>query len=175
MNRILTIFAAIVLSAMLTACNQAPAPTANTSGNHDADVQALRDTEAKWNQDFAAKDATKLANYYADDAVLLVPGSTPAAGKAAIQKVTESLVADPALSLHFKASKVEVASSGDLGYTQGSYLMTMTDPATKKPMNDHGSYVTTYRKQPDGSWKAVADIVTSEVPMAPVAPTKMKH
>ena len=57
----------------------------------------------------------------------------------------------------------------------GTYTMTMTDSKTKKVMNDHGSYVTDYRKQPDGSWKAVADIVTSEVPMAPAAPMKMKH
>jgi hypothetical protein len=31
-------------------------------------------------------------------------------------------------------------------------------------MNDHGSYVTVYRKLADGSWKAISDISTSEVP-----------
>jgi hypothetical protein len=44
----------------------------------------------------------------------------------------------------------------------------VTDPQTKQIVNDHGSYVTTYRKQPDGTWKAIADIATSEVP--PPAP-----
>ena len=29
--------------------------------------------------------------------------------------------------------------------------------------NDHGSYVTAYPKQPDGSWKALAEIATSEM------------
>jgi hypothetical protein len=48
--------------------------------------------------------------------------------------------------------------------------MAMTDPQRKQVINDHGSYVTTYRKQPDGAWKAVADIATSEVP--PPAPQK---
>jgi ketosteroid isomerase-like protein len=67
-----------------------------------------------------------------------------------------------------------VAGSGDLAYSRGTYTMTMTDPKTKKPVTDHGSYVTDYRKQPDGSWKAVADIVTSEVPMAPAGPMKKK-
>ena len=76
--------------------------------------------------------------------------------------------------LNFQATKVDVASSGDLAYTRGAYTMTATDPATKKPMNDHGSYVTTYRKQADGSWKAVMDIATSEVPVMPAAPMK-KH
>jgi ketosteroid isomerase-like protein len=79
------------------------------------------------------------------------------------------MVSDPALSLKFQSSKVEVAKSGDVAYTQGSYTMVMTDPQTKQVINDHGSYVTTYRKQPDGTWKAVADIATSEVP-PPVPP-----
>ena len=77
------------------------------------------------------------------------------------------MLADPAVSLTFQSSKVDVAKSGDLGYTQGSYKLTVTDPTTHKPINDHGSYVTTFRKQADGSWKAEADIATSEVPPMP--------
>jgi ketosteroid isomerase-like protein len=57
-----------------------------------------------------------------------------------------------------------VAKSGDLAYTQGVYTLTVTDPQTRQIVNDHGTYVTTYRKQPDRTWKAVADIATSEVP-----------
>jgi uncharacterized protein (TIGR02246 family) len=176
MNRILTICSALMLAATLTACNQSPAPAANaTASNHDADVQAIRDTEKQWNQDFVAKDAAKLAAHYSDDAILMTPGMDAMSGRDAIQKGVQGLVADPALSLKFEATKVDVASSGDLGYTRGTYTMTMTDPKSKKVINDHGSYVTDYRKQADGSWKAVADIVTSEVPMPPAAPMKMKH
>jgi uncharacterized protein (TIGR02246 family) len=177
MNRMLTFCAATMLAAGLTACNQAPAPTANAgASNHDADVQAIRDNEKQWNQDFVGKDPAKLAGYYADDAVLMTPGAEPASGKAAIQKRVEELVKDPAMSLQFQSATVDVASSGDLGYSRGSYTMTMTDPKTKKPINDHGSYVTEYRKQADGSWKAIADVVVSEVPMMPpAAAMKMKH
>lgn len=177
MNRILTFCAATMLGASLTACNQAPAPTANaTTSNHDADVQAIRDNEKQWNQDFAAKDVSKLTGHYAEDAVLMTPGMDPALGKAAIQKRVEDLVKDPAMALQFQSVTVDVASSGDLGYSRGTYTMTITDPKTKKPINDHGSYVTDYRKQADGSWKAVADVVVSEVPMTPpAAAMKMKH
>ena len=77
------------------------------------------------------------------------------------------MVADKALTLKFKAANVVVSTAGDLAYTQGDYTMTMTDPATHKVLNDHGSYVTTYRKQADGAWKAVADIATSAVPPGP--------
>ncbi len=142
---------------------------------HDADVKALEDLETQWNQDWASKDAAKIAGYYADDAVIVTPGAPPLAGKDAIQKGMAQFVSDPALALHFHASKVDVAKSGELGYTEGSYTMAMTDPATKQVINDHGSYVTTYRKQADGSWKAVADIASSEVPPPAPAPPAKKH
>jgi len=104
----------------------------------------------------------------------MVPGLAAASGKDEIQKMLQGMVSDPALDLKFEASKIEVANSGDLGYTRGTYTVTMTYSQTKKPIHDHGSYVTTYRKQADGSWKAVADIATSELPITAPAPMK-KH
>ena len=132
----------------------------------------MKDNDTQWNQDFVSKDAEKLLAHYADDAVLMGSGMPSSSGKDAIRKTLKDMVADPALSLKFQSSKVEVAKGGDVAYTQGSYTMTMTDPNSKQVINDHGSYVTTYRKQPDGSWKAVADIASSEVP--PPAPPAAK-
>jgi uncharacterized protein (TIGR02246 family) len=167
MKQFSTLCSMTVIALMMVACNQ-PVDT------HDADVQAIKDNETQWNQDFASKDSDKIAAHYADDAVLMVPGTASTTGKDAIRNSLKQMVADPALSLKFQASKVDVAKSGDVAYTQGSYTMTVTDPTTKQVIHDHGSYVTTYRKQPDGTWKAVADIATSEVPppVPPAAPSK---
>jgi uncharacterized protein (TIGR02246 family) len=151
-----------VLALLLAGCSSTPPDT------READAKALKDLEAQWNREYASKDAAKVAAHYADDAVLMSPGMPASSGKDAISKTLMEMVSDPALSLKFQSSKVEVSKSGDLGYTQGSYTLTMTDPASKKVISDHGSYVTTYRKQADGSWKAVADIASSEVP--PPAP-----
>jgi len=156
----------------MAACNQAPQPAAAAPDTHDPDVKAINDNEAQWNSDWAAKDADKIAAHYADDAVLMAPGMEPMKGSAAIKGGLKEMLADKALSLKFKASMVDVSKSGELGYTQGDYQMTMTDPATHKVVNDHGTYVTTYRKQADGSWKAVADIASSSVPPGPPAKKK---
>ena len=54
MNRILTLCAATFLTVGAAACNKAPAPAADagtSASNHDADVKAIRDTEAQWNHD----------------------------------------------------------------------------------------------------------------------------
>jgi len=168
-KRYFVLYAATAIALMATACNQMPE-------THDADVKAIQDNEVQWNQDYASKDVDKITAHYTDDAVLMAPGMSATAGKDAIRNLGKHLFSDPAMSLKFHASRVEVAKSGDLAYTQGSYTMTMTDPQTKQVMNDHGSYVTTYRKQQDGTWKAVADIATSEVPPpAPPATQMMKQ
>jgi uncharacterized protein (TIGR02246 family) len=137
---------------------------------HDADVKAIQANETQWVQDWQAKDSSKIMAHYADDAVLIVPASPAVTGKDAISKSLAGMLADPALSLKFQAAKTDVAKSGDLAYTQGSYTLTMTDPQSKQVINDHGNYVTTYRKEADGTWKAVTDIVSSDVPPPAPAP-----
>ena len=133
-------------------------------GNH-AVMQALKDNDAQWNRDFQSKNVDKLLAHYAADAVLMAPGMPASKGKDAIRKVLAEMVGDAGLMLEFVPERVDVSKSGDMAFTQGSYKMSMTDPGSKQVIHDHGSYVTTYRKEPDGSWKAVADIATSEMPM----------
>jgi uncharacterized protein (TIGR02246 family) len=166
MKRFATLCAGTAMALTMAACNQTP-------DTHDADVKAIQDNEAQWTADWAAKDADKIAAHYADDAILIVPGSPATSGKAAIAASLKGMVVDPALSLKFHADKVEVAKSGDIGYTKGAYTLTLTDPQTKQVINDHGSYVTTYLKQPDGTWKAVVDIASSEVPPPAPPPSHM--
>ena len=160
MKRSLFAICTVGLLALVTSCAQAP----QSADTHEADIQALKDNEAHWNKDYQAKDLEKIVSHYADDAVLIAPGTQPSNGKEAIHSALKEMVADNALSLSFQAERVDVAKSGDVAYTQGAYTLTMTDPATKKPINDKGSYVTVYKKQADGFWKAVSDIASSATP-----------
>ena len=150
-----------VMCAVLAALIMTPGYGA-TAASRDADAQSLNANEMQWNQEYAAKDLDKIMAHYSDDASVMAPGMPSAAGKKAIRQLLKGMLEDPALSLKFHATKVEVSKSGDMAFTQGSYTMTMTDPSSKKIITDHGSYVTTYRKLANGSWKAVADIATSE-------------
>jgi len=165
MNRsLLTVCVAASAMLMATGCNQA-------RNTHDADVQAITELENQWNQAYAAKDTEKIVANYDDNAVLMVPGAAASVGKDAIRTAIKQMISDPAMTLKFQASKVDTSTSGDMGYTHGSYTLTLTDPESKRLINDHGSYVTVYRKEPDGSWKAVSDIASSAVPPPPSSPT----
>lgn len=59
---------------------------------------------------------------------------------------------------------VDVAQSGDLGYTTGPWTMLQNDRAQAS-----GEYVTLWRKQFDGQWKYVIDMSIERIGVAPVA------
>jgi len=135
-------------------------------------VQSLKDNETQWNADFAAKDAAKVAAHYADDATFLIAGEKPTVGKDAIGAELKGMMSDPAFSLVLHTEKAIAAASGDIGFTQGSYALTLTNPMDKSVIHDNGSYITTYRKAGDGTWKAVSDAPITSTPPAPPPPAK---
>jgi uncharacterized protein (TIGR02246 family) len=161
--------ATAVVCCTVIACNQAPAPAPDT---HDADVKAITDLETQEQANWATKDAEKILSFYADDAVLVAGAGDALHGKDAMRAALKQMVADPALALTFHSDHADVAKSGDLGYSVGTYQMTITDSGTHKPVQDHGNYLTTFRKQADGSWKATEDFAVSAVPPAPPAKHK---
>ena len=153
----------VFIGAALTACNNGKfPPTAPVDTGSIA--AAIKAEEAQWVKDFEAKDVDKVSAHYAQDATLMLPGSPAVTGMAEIKKVMAGMIADPKLALTFSSQKAEVAQSGDLAYTRGTYSLTMTNPKTKQPETQTGSYVTSFKKQADGSWKAEDDIVTPGLP-----------
>ena len=156
--------AAFALAVIVAGCNQAPPPPAPDT--HDADVKAIRDLDAATGQ--AAKDLDKISAFYAEDASLFDPDAPVVNGAAAIKAAWKSMLEDKNSSFSFASDKVDVAKSGDLGYSQGTMTYTFTDPKTKKVFTIKGKYVTVYKKQSDGGWKAVADIGNEDAPPVPV-------
>ena len=155
---------AIVAASLALAACQGEAPKADT-GAIQAQLQA---NEAQWNRAYAERNAEALAGMYADDAALANPGEQLVRGKEAIRKATAAFAGDPNLKVTFEANRIQVAQSGELAYTRGRYVMTMTNPETGKPETGTGHYLTVWQKQADGSWKAVEDFITPGPPL-PVA------
>jgi uncharacterized protein (TIGR02246 family) len=153
----------VAAAVILEGCAQTPVPHDPMAGR-EAAVKAIRDLEAAWVKDANSRDAEKWVAYYADDASVLQANYPVTKGKDAIRTALKQMVTDPALALNFHADVVEVSASADMAYTQGSYEMTTTDPGTKKPVTEKGKYLTVYRKQADGSWKAVEDTQNPDGP-----------
>ena len=88
--------------------------------------------------------------FIADDAVLLQSNTIPIIGADAILFIAN--MNDANFELTWNPLGGEVASSGELGYTYGTFFL-KKDTTTMQ----QGSYVTIWKKQPDGKWKFVLE------------------
>jgi ketosteroid isomerase-like protein len=98
--------------------------------------------------------------YMANEATLLPNRAEPVTGKQAIGELLAPLAND---TLMWQPRQAEVSRSGELGYTWGKYELRGKDDAGKEIVS-HGKYCTIWRKQPDGSWKAILDIGNQSPP-----------
>lgn len=135
----------------------------------EAERSAIRNADAEWSRQVAAQGAEGYVAGAADT-IIVMPANEPAvSGKDAARQWAAKLMATPGFSLSWQPTNAEVASSGDLGYTTGTYELKMQPGGAL--VDDHGKYTTVWKKQADGQWKVVVDIFNSDVPLpAPPPP-----
>ncbi|MCU0245868.1 MAG: DUF4440 domain-containing protein [Bryobacter sp.] len=114
-----------------------------------ADCRHLIDADLAFARETAARGVEGWMNWFAPNASILVPGAGPVRGKEQLRPRFEKMFAQPGFKLSWKPESAEC--SGDLGYTLGRSEREVTGPdgIAKK---SQGSYVTIWRKQPDGRW-----------------------
>ena len=168
MKRQLVIAICLALLTFALACQQQTPPDTRA-----ADESAIKEWDAQWSKAASAKDVDKTVSYYADDAIVLPPNSKSETSKEAIRKIWKDMLTAPGFSGGWKATKVEVARSGELATVSGTYEFTMND-ASGKPATDRGKFVEVVKKQADGGWKCVTDIWNSDLPLPAPAPAKKK-
>ena len=91
--------------------------------------------------------------YLADDGVLLRPNSYPVVGKKAIEEL-HAKSSDSTFTLTWKPLFADVSSSGDMGYTYGTWEV-KAKTGDDKP--SYGTYTTFWKKDKNGKWKFVLD------------------
>jgi ketosteroid isomerase-like protein len=127
----------------------------------EAERAALRAADQAWSQ--STTDLELFMSYFAEDAVSAIPDAEPAQGKKAIRTLWSGLFRTPGFSLKWTSTRVDVAENGTLGYVAGTFELTLQDSGGKTHTRT-GKYQTVWRKQPDGQWKAVADLAALDSP-----------
>jgi uncharacterized protein (TIGR02246 family) len=117
----------------------------------------IRKLDADWEMAVNARDAAKVASFYADDAYGLANHRPLAVGKKAIALEWQRVLATPDLRLHWQPIHIGVSRSRDVAYDVGSYTLSMTDP-TGKAVNVTGKYVVVWKKATDSRWRIAVDI-----------------
>ncbi len=146
----------VVLALVVTAScapKAAPVDPVDTA----ALAQALTQLDDDWSQAAATKDAAAVGAFYAADAVAYPPGEPVALGQPAAQGVWAAYFADSTFSISWKTDRAEVAKSGELGFTAGTYEDSYRGPDGAMVL-EKGKYLCVWAKQSDGSWKAVHDM-----------------
>jgi uncharacterized protein (TIGR02246 family) len=162
MNKSLLIAAFALLTLTFTSCS----PT--TASDPTAEENAIRALDEQWSAAAGRNDLDGTVAFYSDDAVLLPPNAPLIQGKKAIRDAWAGLIG-PNVSLSWKATKIEVAKSGELAYLYGTYQDSVKDPKGGPPINDNGKILEIWKKQPDGKWKCIVDTYSSDLPI-PAAP-----
>jgi ketosteroid isomerase-like protein len=95
--------------------------------------------------------------HFAADSAVLMRGNKLIQGKDSIRAYFEkNRSSDEKTTLIWKPDFVNVSASGDLGYTYGKYVYTVTD-SLGKTTNYNGIFHTVWKKQADGNWRFVWD------------------
>jgi len=167
MNRTFALLGAATLALVASGCGK----QAGGASDPTTVQNAIKADEKKWNEDFKGKNLEGLLSHYSDDAYSAV-GGPPASGSTEIRKAYSDALADHYFSVDFASDKMDV--SGDLAYSRGHFTEKHEDPKTLKIVTTSGSYLTVYKKQPDGSWKAVEDFATPDPTTAKSEPVVVK-
>jgi ketosteroid isomerase-like protein len=155
MNPVQWLFIAVAAVAAGAGCRPAV--------NVEDERAALMAADREWAQ--TTKEPEKFVSYFADGASIYPPAMPIVTGGEAIRKTFGEMSKAPGFALSWTPTKAEVGTSGELGYTSGTYQMSMGG-ATEK-----GKYVTVWRKQADGTWKVAEDIFNADEAPKPPAGT----
>jgi ketosteroid isomerase-like protein len=151
---------AAILATVVAFSVLVPASSALAAGM-DAPAKALAKLDDDWAKAAATRDADRVASFYAEDAIAYPPNEPAAIGRLAAKKVWAAYLADPTFKISWKTTHAGVSKSGDLGYTAGTYEDSYKGPDGKL-VTEKGKYVCTWKKQEDGTWKAIHDIWNSD-------------
>lgn len=118
-------------------------------------MQASRD----WSKAAEARDIEKTLTYWADDAVVISAGEPELKGKQAIRGMVEGSIKDSNFSISWEPISAEISESGDMGYLLEKAKITMKDSSGNSKVQNFRS-VTIWKKQNDGTWKNVVDVMS---------------
>jgi len=132
--------------------------------SQERERQAIAKAEAEFEKARAERGLEGWLSFFADDTADFVRGGPFTFTKGEMRARLEKSF-DPADQLTWKPVKIDVAKSGDLAYSLGTWQLKGKNPKGED-VTQTGKYITVWKKQKDGSWKVAADTGTVDPPTA---------
>lgn len=144
----------VFLATTLIACApRSPAPISDT------DIAAVRAIQEAYAESLLAGDWDAWGKTFTADVVLMPPNMEPLIGRDAAVAHGRGF---PKFN-NFTTTVSEVTGIGDLAYTRGTYAYAVTFPDGTAEA-DSGSFLSVFRRQPDGAWLYSRAIWHSDAP-----------
>ncbi len=152
MKRFTSVILASFFLASLPSCERAKI---DIKGEGEKLMQASRE----WSKSASSRDIEKTLAYWADDAVVISAGEKELKGKDAIRGMVEGGLKNPDFEISWEPQSVEISEGGDMGYLLEDAKI-ITKDSSGNVMTQHFKSVTIWKKQSDGSWKNVVDVMS---------------
>jgi uncharacterized protein (TIGR02246 family) len=115
---------------------------------------------AEWIEAWEKGDPEMLAAIFTDDAVMLSQGGRVFKGRQQILERQKAAMQSVTRPVKVSVTTVKIWLDGDTAYETGKYKYEYTEKG--KPTTEEGRYVTTWKRQSDGSWKLSMDMAVPE-------------
>ncbi len=130
----------------------------------EAGKDGLHSVDAAWAKAMLANDPAACAALYADDAVLVLPGSGAIKGKKAILEAYSGWLKDVKVT-EASVSDAQYRSSGNFSSGWGAWKVTSVPKAGGAPTTEAGRWCAVAVKTP-GGWKYASDLASADPPPA---------
>ncbi len=124
--------------------------------NVDAELEALMEADRAFDRATAERGADGWLEFFAEDGAMIQAGVGEIRGLPEIREAMSD--AFVGRTLRWQPQRADVSSSGDLGYTVGTWEMRAVSVSEGSGTLGRGMYVSIWRKQDDGSWRVVMDL-----------------
>ncbi len=146
----------LVPGVLLLGCDQ-------TSVDLNAAQAELRAAADAYHEAAESVDVENLVALYTTDGLILPPNAAKEEGLEGVRGFADAFTQTPGFSVQFADMSVEVAASGDMGYSLANAVISVDGP-NGEPVEDRVRDFHLWKKQ-DGTWKVAIDIWNSELPL----------
>jgi ketosteroid isomerase-like protein len=134
-----------------------------------ASTASLMATDRAFDAATAARGEDGFAWFIADDMTTIRENEDVVHGKPGFVEGWKKIFSTPGMSVRWQPEMARISDDGTMGYTVGAYQVLRKQDGAESQVGS-GKYVTIWRRQADGAWKAVFDSGVHDTPPAAAKP-----
>lgn len=125
--------------------------------DREAEEERLMQLSRQWAEVAATGDLDSTLTFWADNAVMMPPGSPLLRGKESIREFLESTSQIPGFEISWEPVSAHISEDGSLAYMIERNQIAFNDSLGNRVVQ-HNKVTTVWQKNEDGAWKNVVDM-----------------